>query len=138
MQGTSNLWLNTLECISAIRTRCSWVSVLFLSTPLDRYSISSASKHSGCLLYGNSWFSLSFLASHPQSSPNTAFTTALIPVAVVICSIVSPSPLGLFLLPLGRPFLDLVVVSVGVIFPMLSEVVVDSCFAIFNRVLNTC
>ena len=138
MQGTSNLWLNTLECISAIRTRCSWVSVLFLSTPLDRYSISSASKHSGCLLYGNSLLSLSFLASHPQSSPNTALTTALIPVAVVICSIVSPSPLGLFLLPLGRPFLDLVVVSVGVIFPMLSEVVVDSCFAIFNRVLNTC
>ena len=85
-------------------------------------SYSLFSKHS-TRLYWSSLFSFSFLASHPQSIPVASAnqsTAALIPVAVVICSMVSPSPFARFLVRVVGFF----------------AVCLDSFFSIFDSVKN--
>ena len=83
---------------------------VFLPRILPTNSYSSLVKHSG-FLYRNSLFSFSLRASHPQSTPVASLnqsTAALMPVAVVIVSMVSPKPLGFFVRFVGvlAVFLD--------------------------------
>lgn len=79
---------------------CSWAFIVGFPMMEPKNSYSSFVKHSG-FRYRKSLLSFSFRASHPQSMPVASVnhsTAALMPVAVVIFSMVSPRPL-LRLLP---------------------------------------
>ena len=87
------LWNILLKILFIIS--CSSASITFLGKTCFRYSCSSFTKHSGWL-YLNNLLRVSLRLSHPQSIPVAsvnAFTTALMPVALVIFSTVSPKPL---------------------------------------------
>lgn len=72
------------------------------------HQLNSSSVRQRGFLKRNNEFNFSRRASHPQSSPAINLTAFSIPVAFVICSIVSPSPcdfdLLIFCLTIGFEF----------------------------------